>query len=64
MSSELVVALVTAVLSSIIGPIAVYYVQQLTEKKKKITYILKTKNIDLFSKEDMEKYGFQIISFK
>jgi hypothetical protein len=35
MSSELVVALVTAVLSSIIGPIAVYYVQQLTEKKKK-----------------------------
>ena len=35
MSSELVVALVTAVLSSIIGPIAVYYVQQLTERKKK-----------------------------
>ena len=32
--------------------------------EKKITYVLKTKDVNLFSKEDVEKYGFQIISFK
>jgi hypothetical protein len=32
--------------------------------EKKITYILKTKDINLFPKKDVEKYGFQIISFK
>lgn len=34
------------------------------EIKKEITYVLKTKDIKFFSKEDIEKYGFQIISFK
>ena len=32
--------------------------------EKEITYICKTKNLDLWSKEEIEKYGFQIISFK
>ena len=32
--------------------------------KKEITYVGKTKGIDFFSKEEIEKYGFQIISFK
>jgi len=32
--------------------------------EKEITYVLKTKDINLFPKEDVEKYGFQIISFK
>ena len=35
MTSELVIGLTTAVLTSIIGPIAVHYVTKLTEKKKK-----------------------------
>jgi hypothetical protein len=32
--------------------------------EKKITYVLKTKDIDFFPKKDIEKYGFQIFSFK
>ena len=32
--------------------------------EKKITYVLKTKDIDFFTKKDIEKYGFQIFSFK
>ena len=32
--------------------------------EKVITYISKTKNINHWSKEEIEKYGFQIISFK
>ena len=32
--------------------------------EKEITYIGNTKNLDLWSKEEIEKYGFQIISFK
>ena len=32
--------------------------------EKEVTYVGKTKNIKLWSKEDIEKYGFQIISFK
>jgi hypothetical protein len=32
--------------------------------EKKVTYVGKTKNMNFFSKEDIEKYGFQIISFK
>ena len=33
--------------------------------EKEITFIAKTKNIpEFWSKEDVEKYGFQIISFK
>lgn len=32
--------------------------------EKEITYVLKTKELDLFSNEDIEKFGYQIISFK
>lgn len=32
--------------------------------EKEITYILKTKDLKFWSKEETEKYGFQIISFK
>jgi hypothetical protein len=32
--------------------------------KKEVTYVGKTKDIDFWSKEDVEKYGYQIISFK
>ena len=35
MTSELIIGMTTAVLTSIIGPIAVHYVKLLTEKKKK-----------------------------
>jgi len=34
------------------------------EIEKEVTYVLKTKEIDLFPKEDVEEYGYQIISFK
>ena len=34
------------------------------EIKKDVTYILKTKDVKFWSKEDIEKNGFQIISFK
>lgn len=32
--------------------------------KKKVRYILKTKDIKFWPKKEIEKYGFQIISFK
>ncbi len=32
--------------------------------EKEITYIGKTKNLNFWKKEDVEKYGYQIISFK
>jgi ribosomal protein S17 len=32
--------------------------------EKKITYILKTKEAKYWTKEDIEKYGFQVIGFK
>jgi len=32
--------------------------------EKEITYILKTKELQFFTKEDIEKYGFQVISLK
>jgi len=32
--------------------------------EKEVTYVLKTKDVKFWSKEDMKKYGFQIISFK
>jgi len=32
--------------------------------EKVVTYVTKTKNQKYFSKEDVEKYGFQIIAFK
>lgn len=34
------------------------------EIEKQVTYVFKTKDVDLFSKEEVEKYGYQIISFK
>jgi len=32
--------------------------------EKEITYVIKTKDVDFWSKQDVEKYGYQIISFK
>jgi len=32
--------------------------------KKEVTYVLKTKNISFWSKENIDKFGFQIISLK
>lgn len=32
--------------------------------EKKVTYVLRTKEVKFWPKEDIEKYGFQIISFK
>lgn len=32
--------------------------------EKKVTYVIKTKDINFWSKDDIEKYGFQIISFR
>lgn len=34
------------------------------EIEKEVTYVGKTKGITFWSKEDIEKYGFQIIAFK
>ncbi len=34
------------------------------EIEKQVTYVLKTKDLKFWSKEDIEKYGYQIISFK
>lgn len=32
--------------------------------EKKITFVLKTKELKFFSKKEIEKYGFQVIGFK
>ncbi|MFH1592639.1 MAG: DUF3850 domain-containing protein [Candidatus Woesearchaeota archaeon] len=32
--------------------------------EKKITYILKTKDLKFWPKEDIEKHGFQVMSFE
>jgi hypothetical protein len=32
--------------------------------EKTVSYVLKTKDISLFLKEDVERYGYQIISLK
>jgi hypothetical protein len=32
--------------------------------EKEITFVLKTKDMPYFSKEDIEKYGYQVMSFK
>ncbi|MBI2459886.1 MAG: DUF3850 domain-containing protein [Parcubacteria group bacterium] len=32
--------------------------------EKEVGYVLKTKDVNLFSEEDVEKYGYQIIGFK
>ncbi|OGM83668.1 hypothetical protein A2421_02290 [Candidatus Woesebacteria bacterium RIFOXYC1_FULL_43_18] len=34
------------------------------EISKKVTYVIKTKNQKFWSKEEIEKYGLQIIAFK
>ncbi|MFA6268739.1 MAG: DUF3850 domain-containing protein [archaeon] len=34
------------------------------ELKKEVTQIVKTKEISFFTKEEIEKYGFQVIGFK
>jgi hypothetical protein len=34
------------------------------EIEKKVTYVIKTKDQKFWSKEEVEKYGFQIIAFK
>ena len=34
------------------------------EIKKKVTYVGKTKNMNFWPKEDVERYGYQIIAFK
>lgn len=32
--------------------------------EKEVGYVLKTKDVSLFSKEDIEKYGWQVIGLK
>lgn len=32
--------------------------------EKEVTYVLKTKDVKFWPVEDVEKYGFQVISFK
>ncbi len=32
--------------------------------EKEVTFVLKTKDINFWDVDDMEKYGFQVISFK
>lgn len=32
--------------------------------EKKVTFVFKTKNQKFWSKEDIEKYGYQVIGFK
>ena len=32
--------------------------------EKKVTYVFKTKDVKFWPEEDVEKYGFQVISFK
>ena len=34
------------------------------ELEKEVTYVRKTKDFPFFSQEDIDKYGYQIISFK
>ncbi len=34
------------------------------EIEKEVTYVSKTKNFTFWPKEDVEKYGYQIIAFK
>ncbi|MBU3964949.1 DUF3850 domain-containing protein [Patescibacteria group bacterium] len=32
--------------------------------EKKVTFVLKSKDVNFWPKEDVKKYGFQVISFK
>ena len=34
------------------------------EIEKEVTHVIKTKDVNLWSQEEIEKYGFQIISIK
>ena len=34
------------------------------EIEKEVTYVIKTKDVDFWPEEDVEKYGYQVISFK
>ena len=34
------------------------------EMEKEVTYVLKTNDVNFWPKEEIDKYGFQIISFK
>ena len=34
------------------------------EIEKKVTYVSKTKDVPFWSQEEIDKYGFQVISFK
>ena len=34
------------------------------EIEKQVTYVLKTKDLEFWPKEDVEEHGYQIISFK
>jgi ribosomal protein S17 len=34
------------------------------EVSKEVTYVIKTKEIEFWSQEEIDQYGFQIISFK
>ncbi len=34
------------------------------EIEKEVVYVLKTKDLDFFTKEEVEKYGWQILGFK
>ena len=34
------------------------------EIEKEVTYVSKTKDIKFFNKEEIDKYGFQVIAFK
>ena len=34
------------------------------ELEKEVTYVYKTKNLQFWSKKEIDKHGFQIISFK
>lgn len=38
------------------------YTERVMEKK--VTFVLKSKDVNFWPKEDIEKYGFQVISFK
>jgi len=38
------------------------YIGRVAEKK--VTYVMKTKGDECYSKEDIEKYGYQVIAFR
>ncbi len=44
------------------GPLTKQYTGRILEKE--VTYVLKTKGLTLWNEEDINKYGYQIISLK